>query len=196
MGDDQLGHEELLTTRLSLRRPTPAAIDAIYRIHHDPAATAHNPADMLTTRADAEDRYQRWEQHWHQHGFGYWVIHPREVDGQRDILGFCGLKLMRLQNREILNLFYRLDPAVWGNGIATEAATAVVSWATTHLPDRPVVARVRPDNVASATVAERTGLRRDAHLDIAGEDGLDWIFVKNWAPSQTQSPGPPVTARD
>lgn len=130
MGDDQLGHEELLTTRLSLRRPTPAAIDAIYRIHHDPAATAHNPADMLTTRADAEDRYQRWEQHWHQHGFGYWVIHPREVDGQRDILGFCGLKLMRLQNREILNLFYRLDPAVWGNGIATEAATAVVSWAT------------------------------------------------------------------
>jgi RimJ/RimL family protein N-acetyltransferase len=196
MGDDQLGHEELLTTRLSLRRPTPAAIDAIYRIHHDPAACAHNPADMLTTPADAEDRYHRWEQHWHQHGFGYWVVHPRKVDGQRDILGFCGLKLMRLQDREILNLFYRLDPAVWGNGIATEAATAVVNWATTHLPDRPVVARVRPDNVASATVAERTGLRRDAHLDTAGEDGLDWIFVKNWAPSPTQSPGPPVTARD
>lgn len=196
MGDYQLGHEELLTTRLALRRPTPSDVDAIYRIHHDPMACAHNPADMLTTHADAEDLYRRWDQHWHRHGFGYWVVHLREAGAQRGILGFCGLKLMRLQDREVLNLFYRLDPVAWGNGIATEAATAVVSWATTKLPYRPVIARVRPDNVASATVAERTGLRRAAHLDTAGEDGLDWIFAKNWTPGRMQPPRSPVRARD
>ncbi|WP_050592854.1 GNAT family N-acetyltransferase [Salinispora pacifica] len=192
MGDDQLGHNELLTTRLALRRPTRAAIDTIYRIHHDPAACAHNPADMLATRADAEDRYHRWD----QHGFGYWVIHPREADAQHGIFGFCGLKLMHLQDQQVLNLFYRLDPAAWGNGIATEAATAVVTWATTNLPDRRIIARVRPDNIASATVAGRTGLRRAEHLDTAGEDGLDWIFTKNWTPTRTQSPGSPIRARD
>ncbi|GAA3778198.1 GNAT family protein [Plantactinospora mayteni] len=195
MGDDQPGHE-LLTTRLALRRPTPADIDTIYRIHHDPAACAHNPADMLATHADAEDRYHRWDQHWQQHDFGYWVIHPREANAQHGILGFSGLKLMRLQDREVLNLFYRLDPVTWGNGIATEAATAVVSWATTDRPDHPVIARVRPDNVASATVAERTGLRRAAHLDTAGEDGLDWIFAKNWEPRRMQSSDSPIRARD
>lgn len=196
MGDHQFGHEGLLTTRLALRRPTPVDVDAVYRIHRDPMACAHNPADMLSTRADAEDLYRRWDQHWHQHGFGYWVIHLDEAGAQRGIPGFCGLKLMRLQGREVLNLFYRLDPAAWGNGIATEAATAVVSWATTNLPDRPVIARVRPDNVASATVAERIGLRRAAHLDTAGEDGLDSIFAKNWTPGRTQPSRSPVRARD
>lgn len=180
MSDRRFDNDELMTERLSLRRPTPADIDAIYRVHRDPAACVHNPADMLTTRADAEDRYRRWDQHWEHHGFGYWVIHPRAREGQPLSLGFCGLKLMHLYGREVLNLFYRLDPTAWGNGVATEGASAVVDWAATHLPDRPVIARVRPDNVASATVAIRTGLQRAAHLDTEGEDGLDWIFVRNW----------------
>lgn len=103
---------------------------------------------------------------------------------------------MRLQDREVLNLFYRLDPVAWGNGIATEAASTVVKWATTNRPDYPVIARVRPENVASATAAERTGLRRAAHLDTAGEDGLDWIFAKNWEPRRTLSSDSLIRARD
>lgn len=177
MGVRQVDNEELLTARLSLRRPTPDDIDAIYRVHHDPDACAHNPADMLATRAGAEDLYRRWDRHWQDNGFGYWVIHPREAGDHHLSLGFCGLKLMRLDGRQVLNLFYRLDPAAWGNGVATEAATAVVGWATAYHPDLPVIARVRPDNVASATVATRTGLHRAPHLDTAGEDGLDWIFT-------------------
>lgn len=173
-------HHELLTARLSLRRPGPADIDAIYLIHHDPRACAHNPADLLDTRADAEDLYRRWDQHWQRHGFGYWVIHPRGASEPGLSLGVCGLKLMRLADREVLNLLYRLDPATWGNGVATEAATAVVAWAATHQPDRPIIARVRPDNIASAKVAARTGLHRAEHLDTDGEDGLDWIYTKNW----------------
>lgn len=177
MGDRRFGSEELLTARLSLWRPTPADIDAIYRVHHDPLACAHNPADMLATRADAESRYRLWDEHWHRRGFGYWVVRRR---GAAFSLGFCGLKAMRLADREVLNLFYRLDPASWGDGVATEAATAVVDWAATHRPDFPVIARVRPDNIASGKVATRAGLHRAAHLDTGGDDGLDWIFTKNW----------------
>ena len=187
MGGHQFDNEELLTARLSLRRPTPDDIDAIYRIHHDPNACAHNPADMLATRAEAEDRYRQWNQHWQHHGLGYWVIHPRDADNQQPSLGFCGLKLMRLDSRQVLNLFYRLDPAAWGNGVATEAATAVVGWATTYQPNYPIIARVRPDNVASATVASRTGLHRAPHLDTVGDDGLDWIFTKNWPTGAVRS---------
>jgi ribosomal-protein-alanine N-acetyltransferase len=175
---------ELLTARLSLRRPGPADIDAIYRVHHDPRACAHNPSDLLATRADAEDLYRRWDEHWRRHGFGYWVIRPRDGAEPRPSLGFCGLKLMRFADREVLNLFYRLDPAAWGDGVATEAAVAVVDWAVAHLPDRPVIARVRPDNLASATVAARAGLRRAGHLDTDGEDGPDRIYTRNWPDTQ------------
>jgi [ribosomal protein S5]-alanine N-acetyltransferase len=177
VGHREFDNEELLTARLSLRRPTPADIDVIYAIHRDSRACAHNPADMLTTRADAEDLYRRWDEHWQRHGFGYWVIRARRV---RKPLGFCGIKVMQLKDHEVLNLFYRLDPSAWGNGIATEAAIGVVGWATAHDPDCPVIARIRPDNAASLRVAAGAGLHRAEHLDSQGEDGLDWIFISHW----------------
>lgn len=177
MGDDQ----ELVTARLCLRRPSPADIDAIYRIHHDPRACEHNPADLLDTRADAEDLYHRWDLHWQRHGFGYWVVYPRDASDPRNSLGFCGVKLMRLADLEVLNLLYRLDPDAWGNGVATEAATAVIGWAAAHQPDHPHIARVRPANIGSARVAARAGLHRAEHLDTDGEDGLDLIYANNWA---------------
>lgn len=65
--------------------------------------------------------------------------------------------------------------------MATEAATAVVEWAAENRPGERVIARVRPGNKASLTVAERAGLRRTPELDTAGEDGLDWIFVQETA---------------
>ncbi|MCU7730339.1 GNAT family N-acetyltransferase [Actinoplanes sp. KI2] len=172
--------EELLTARLSLRRPTPADIEEIFRIHRDRQACAHNPADMLATRSDAADRYRRWAEHWDRHGFGYWVIRRRDGHRHAAVAGFCGLKLMRLHDRDVLNLFYRLDPPAWGDGVATEAATAVVAWAITHVAGLPVVARVRPGNIASRTVAMRAGLCRAEHLDTDGEDGLDRVYAKNW----------------
>jgi RimJ/RimL family protein N-acetyltransferase len=195
MGEERFNNEQLMTPRLSLDRPTPAVIPDVYRIHRDPVACAHNPSDRLATRGEAEDRYHAWDAHWQRHGFGYWVVRrlgdgpdhgpdhapqlaPDDLPGAA--VGFCGLKLMRLHGRDVLNLFYRLDPPVWGDGLATEAATAVVAWARTHLPGYPVIARVRPDNVASGRVASRAGLQRAQWLDTRGEDGLDWIFVAGW----------------
>jgi RimJ/RimL family protein N-acetyltransferase len=167
---------EIVTARLALRRPGPADLETIFAIHRDPEACRHNPSDLLATAADAEHLYGRWDEHWRRHGFGYWVVESAE----RKILGFAGLKAVRFRDREALNLFYRLDPPAWGAGIATEAATAVVAWAGEHLPEWPVIARVRPDNVASQKVAQRAGLVRAEHLDDVGEDGLDWLFAIRW----------------
>ena len=172
--------EHLQTPRLSLRRPTVADVDAIFRIHADPQACAHNPGDAITTRAGADERYRSWDEHWNRHGFGYWTIHSRTARDAPRPLGFCGIKLMRLHDHTVLNLFYRLDPGAWGSGIATEAATAVVNWATANASGYPLIARVRPGNAASLSVAARAGLHRAQHLDTAGEDGLDWIFAIGW----------------
>ncbi|HEX5997211.1 MAG TPA: GNAT family N-acetyltransferase [Jiangellales bacterium] len=182
MGDREYDNEEMLTPRLSLRRPTRADIEVIYSIHRDQRACAYNPADMLASRAEAEDLYRRWDEHWQRHGFGYWTIRPHHA---RQPLGFCGIKVMRLKEQKVLNLFYRLDPSAWGSGLATEAATAVVGWAISHVPDHPLIARIRPDNTASQRVAARTGLHRAEHFDSPGEDGVDWIFTTNWPDSLT-----------
>ncbi|TDV55197.1 GNAT family N-acetyltransferase [Actinophytocola oryzae] len=166
-----MSDEELLTERLTLSRPTPTDIDAILAIHADPLACKHNPSDALVTREDATGLFYRWDAHWHANGFGYWVVRRR---GSAVALGFCGLKYI---SERVLNLFYRFAPDYWGQGIATESATAVVRRATSRLPDHSVIARVRPDNVASQHVAIRAGLGRAEHLDGNGEDGLDWVYV-------------------
>ncbi len=87
------------------------------------------------------------------------------------------MKAITFQGEEALNLIYRLSPWVWGNGLATEAATAVVGWAVEHVPDRRLIARVRSDNLPSQRVATKAGLHRAPTLDEEGEDGLDLIFT-------------------
>ncbi|MFF7991453.1 GNAT family N-acetyltransferase [Kitasatospora xanthocidica] len=168
-----VGHEELTTGRLTLRRPVEGDVDAVLAIHRDPAACAHNPSDALATGAEAEELYGRWDALWERNGYGYWTVREH---GAATVLGFCGVKPMELAGLPVLNLFYRLAPAVWGRGLASESAAAVVAWAGAAVPDLPVIARVRPANLASQRVALRAGLRRAEHLDGEGYDGFDRIY--------------------
>ncbi|WP_030238353.1 GNAT family N-acetyltransferase [Streptomyces sp. NRRL S-350] len=171
-----VGHEELTTDRLSLRRPAEDDIDVILAVHSDLAACHHNPSDALATRADAAERYGRWNALWERRGYGYWTVRERSAPA---VLGFCGVKPMELAGLPVLNLFYRFAPAAWGRGLASEAATAVTAWAATAVPDLPLVARIRPANLASQRVALRAGLRRAEHLDGEGYDGFDLIYATN-----------------
>jgi ribosomal-protein-alanine N-acetyltransferase len=163
------------TARLALRRPTPADIGAIFTITSDPRAYAHNPADAIATADEAAELYARWDAHWERFGFGYWVLRFHRRDA---VLGFCGLKYMTFRHERVLNLFYRLEPAAWGQGIATEAASAAVEWAAAHRPGERIIARVRPENIASGRVAVRAGLHRDERLDGPGEDGPDELYTR------------------
>jgi len=83
---------------------------------------------------------------------------------------------MTLHGSPVLDVLYRLHPAVWGRGVATEAATAVVARARCHPLRLPVVARVRPASSASARVALAAGLRRAPELDTCGEDGPEVVY--------------------
>lgn len=167
-----------MTGRLALRRPSVADLEVVLRLHQNRLAVSHNPSDALNSRAGAQQLLERWIDHWARHGVGYWVVSSCDDPA---VLGFCGVKVVSLHGHPVANLFYRFDPAVWGEGVASEAAAAAVRWTLGGRPAQPVIARVRPANAASARVATKAGLRRAKDLDTNGEDGLDWIFVSpNW----------------
>jgi RimJ/RimL family protein N-acetyltransferase len=160
---------------LRLRLPSPGDVDVVRRIHQVPAAVAHNPSELLADHGAAEELLRLWQACWQRDEVGYWMVTGRADPA---VLGFCGVKPVRLAGAPVLNLFYRFDPAVWGRGFATEAVTAVLGWVARVRPDQRLVARVRPGNTASARVAAKAGLVRAADLDTDGEDGPDHVWLR------------------
>jgi ribosomal-protein-alanine N-acetyltransferase len=171
-----VGAQELRTERLRLTPPVPSDAAAVLAILGDPRTVEHNPSDRLADEGEATALVARWVRHWAEHGFGYRCV--REHGSDR-IVGYAGLKRMTMDGRPVLNLVYRFVPDVWGRGLATEAADALVANALEEQPGQTIVARVRPDNRPSQHVALKAGLRRDVALDCQGEDGLDWAFASS-----------------
>lgn len=149
---------ELLTDRLSLRRPTEKDLTAVHEVHADPETNRHNPAGPVTEVEQSRRMLQGWIDHWECHGFGYWAV-VRPADGR--VLGFSGLERRKVAGGPVLNLYYRYRPEAWGAGYATEAARAAREMAETHLAGEELVALVRDTNTPSAHVAERIGLIPD-----------------------------------
>ena len=67
-----------------------------------------------------------------------------------------------------------LDPAAGGHGFATEAAIAMLNAAFDHYGLHRVFAQLDARNTASAKLAERIGMRQEAHLR------QDWWSKGEW----------------
>jgi [ribosomal protein S5]-alanine N-acetyltransferase len=164
----------LQTPRLLLTPPTMADAPHVLGILSDPRTVEHNPSDRVDGLVQAVELLGRWRSQWERYGFGYWCLRT-SADG--DFIGYCGVKAVTFREEEALNLVYRLASRAWGRGLATEATTAVVAWAVHHVPNRRLIARVRPENLPSQRVATKAGLQRAPTLDDEGEDGPDLIFT-------------------
>ncbi len=75
------------------------------------------------------------------------------------LLGYCGFLLQTVDEQEEIEIAHRLDPQVWGQGIATEAAGAVRDHAFGTLGLRHVISLIHPENIASRRVVEKIGMQ-------------------------------------
>ena len=110
---------------------------------------------------------------WDTAGVGYRAVTFLQEEAQ--VIGFGGGEYRVWREREVLNLYYRLTPGAWGQGYAAEVARAAVSLARTYLPQWPVVARTRAENIPSIRTAQRAGLIRRPDLDTEHV-----IFAPGW----------------
>ena len=86
-------------------------------------------------------------------GFGPWlVLEDGAVVGNA---GFHGAP-----QDGVVELGYGLAPEVWGRGLATEAAGALVGWALADPRVATIVADTDPENVASQRVLRKLGFTR------------------------------------
>jgi RimJ/RimL family protein N-acetyltransferase len=153
-----------VTERLVLRRFTPDDAEAYAAINADPLVTrfvggpmSREASDASLARILAEEPFARW---------------AVERDGV--LLGFCGLGRHPLAGDDV-EIGWRLASSVWGQGLATEAATAVRELAYGTYGLRRVVAVIHPDNVASLRVAEKIG--RAYERDATADDGTRVVVL-------------------
>ena len=85
---------------------------------------------------------------------GRWAVERRE-DGK--VIGGLGIRLLP-PFEEDLELSWQLSPEVWGQGYASEAATALIKWAFTQDTDE-LFAVARPNNTRAIAVAKRLGMQ-------------------------------------
>jgi len=83
-------------------------------------------------------------------------------DTQR-LIGNCGIRKAFAEALEA-DIGYEITPDYWGQGYATEAARAIVHFGFTELKLHRITAWCVADNVASARVLEKAGLKLEGRL--------------------------------
>lgn len=77
------------------------------------------------------------------------------------LIGGCELDI---QEHSQASMGYCLNRKYWGQGFATEAASALCRFGFAKLGLHRIVATCRPENVASAKVMENVGMKREGVL--------------------------------
>ena len=146
------------TSRLSLRPIALAdASDIFYGYASDVEATKFMIFARHRALQESQEFARRCVACW-QDGSAYpWAIVGRELGK------FFGAIELRLRPPKA-DFGYILCKAFWGCGYATEAATAVVAWAIAQPEIFRVWATCHPDNVRSARVLEKSGLKLEGRL--------------------------------
>ena len=150
---------ELLTTaRLRLEALAASDVAEVHAIYADLGTWLHLPSGRHTAIAQAERMVEESEKSWAASGLGRWAIRLRaDLPGTDLVAGtLIGVASATLMDCGARNIGYRLTPASWGVGLATEAATVVL--AAARASSYPVTARALARNPASVRVLERIGL--------------------------------------
>jgi ribosomal-protein-alanine N-acetyltransferase len=125
-------------------------------LNADPVVMEHFPA--VLDRAQSDALVGRIRDHVAEHGYGLWAV---EVDGA--FAGFTGLQWSEVTGTRELEVGWRLARPYWGRGLATEAATAALSYGLQQVPR--VVSFTAMTNERSWRVMERIGMRREREFD-------------------------------
>jgi RimJ/RimL family protein N-acetyltransferase len=176
----------LTTERLLLREFVESDWEAVLAYQQDPLYLRYNE---WTSRTEAEVRgfvQMFLDQQRQAPRIKFQFAVTLKPTGQ--LIGNCGVRRTAAEAREG-DLGYELDPRFWGHGYATEAARAVLGFGFSHLDLQSISAWCIAENLASARVLEKIGMklkqRRRDHQYFKGRwwDTLSYaIRFEEWRP--------------
>lgn len=143
---------DLQTPRLTLRPCTPDDRDDFVALERDPAVmrflNGGHPVDHETVSQNSTFLMPR--------GTESYVWTGRRPDGT-----FVGWFCLWPESEVVAELGYRLSRSAWGQGLASEGASALIAWGFDEAGYETVVATTMTVNRASRRVMEKIGMVYD-----------------------------------
>lgn len=151
------------TERLLLR---PFKLDdagALFTIYQDPQVMRY-VGKAPVTLADERNRLRRHiKNHYLRLGYGLLATVLKDTGA---VIGRCGFLNWKIEGRQRTEVGYLLARAHWGQGLATEAAQALVHFGFGTLRKRRLISLIHPDNAASIRVALKIGMAYEKDVPI------------------------------
>lgn len=156
------------TERLRLRPWRCDDLEPLAAIHAVPEFWWY-PLGRGQTREETEHFLERRLTEWEARGYDLWAAELKEG---RELIGWIGLSVPAFLP-EILpavEVGWRLHPAHWGRGLATEGGAASLRFGFDQLDLDRIVSIYDPANVRSGAVMQRLGMRfeRDTTIPVRG----------------------------
>lgn len=153
---------QLETSRLRLRPWRDEDFAPFAALNADAQVMAHFPATL--DRAESDVLAARCQSLIEAQGWGFWAT---EIKASGDFIGFVGLHrpIAELPFSPCVEIGWRLARPFWGQGYASEAARAALSFAFNDLALAEVVAFTSLENRRSQAVMERLGMRRAENFE-------------------------------
>jgi RimJ/RimL family protein N-acetyltransferase len=166
------------TERLSLRRFESDDLAELALVFEHPEVWQY-PYGRGMTRAETVAFLGAQMTHWEVHGFGCWTARQR---GDDCLIGYVGLSVPTFLP-EILpavEVGWRFAPTAWGNGYATEGASAALDEAFLTLGLDWVCSLPQADNPSSGRVAERLGMKLMRHVTVPANSKRGEVVAQHY----------------
>ena len=142
--------EPVETSRLLLRRPTQKDVGILSNLWRNEQVQQFMGG--LLSQEDAEARMIGILNQWDENKVGLWAVCERD---ENNLVGLCGFGMFESETE----LIYKLFPAFWGRGYATEAATACLAYGFQTLELDRIIGITQDSNQRSQRILEKLGMR-------------------------------------
>lgn len=164
----------LLTDRLIVREFVAADLDEAAEVFADPRVLWWEPAPW--SPAQTAEYLARVAAGYREDGMAEYAV-VLKATGR--VIGDCGPVLRTIEGVREPELGWDLRSDHWGQGYATEAASAVARYALTALALPRLVSLIEVSNERSQGVARRLGMRVERSLVWAGLPHDLWVMERD-----------------
>lgn len=151
------------TKRLLAERVRSEHLGSLRRLWRAPKVMA--TLSGFRTEEEIQMVLQKYLDHWERTGFGVWIFRDKETDR---FVGRAGLRHVKIEGKDEVELLYALLPEFWGQGLATEMAEAIVAIGFEQLGLKEIAVYTLPDNRPSRRVMEKAGFVYERDIVHAG----------------------------